>query len=106
MERCPPVPARVELVVDPDMLADLVGVLHPALTALAEGPKERAAAAFLQLEKDVAWWAVRHNVRPETLEQIRIAFRQDQALRRAVLDTPLGPARRPAPRANGRSDVS
>ena len=47
------------------MIADLAGVVRPALQALAEGPKERAEVAFLRLELDVARWAVRHAVTPE-----------------------------------------
>ena len=72
---------------DPDMIADLAGVVRPALQALAEGPKERAEVAFLRLELDVARWAVRHAVTPEALDRVQAAFRQDPELRRAAAES-------------------
>jgi hypothetical protein len=72
---------------DPDMIADLVGVVRPALQALAEGPKERAEVAFLRLELDVARWAVRHAVTPEALDRVQAAFRHDPELRRAAAES-------------------
>jgi hypothetical protein len=72
---------------DPDMIAELVGVVRPALQALAEGPKERAEFAFLRLELDVARWAVRHAVTPEALDRVQTAFRQDPELRRVATES-------------------
>jgi hypothetical protein len=85
---------------NPDMIADLAGVLCPALRALAEGPKERAELAFRRLELDVARWAVRHAVTPEGLDRVRAAFRNDPGLRRAMTRTRAGPAARAVPRPN------
>jgi hypothetical protein len=81
---------------DPDMIADLAGVVRPALQALAEGPKERAEFAFLRLELDVARWAVRHAVTPEALDRVQTAFRQDPDLRLAVDASRPNRARSPA----------
>jgi hypothetical protein len=81
---------------DADLIADLVGLLRPALQALAAGPKERAALAFDRLELDVARWAVRHAVTPEGLDRVRAAFRSDADLRRAVAASRTGGGRRRA----------
>jgi hypothetical protein len=72
---------------NPDMIADLAGVVRPALQALAEGPKERAEIAFLRLELDVARWAVQHAVTPEGLGRVEAAFRSDPDLRRATTES-------------------
>ena len=72
---------------NPDMIADLAGIIRPALQALAEGPKERAEIAFLRLEVDVARWAVWHAVTPEVLDRVQAAFQQDPDLRRAATES-------------------
>jgi hypothetical protein len=70
--------------VKPDMLAALFGALDPAFRALAEGPKDRAAAAFVRLELDMAKWAMKYGVTPDSLAEIRDRFRHNTELRRAV----------------------
>jgi len=82
---------------NPDIIADLAGVIRPALQALAEGPKERAEIAFLRLEVDVARWAVRHSVTPEALDRVQAAFRHDPELRRAAAESRPRRARAAAP---------
>jgi hypothetical protein len=81
---------------DPDMIADLAGIVRPALQALAEGPKDRAEFAFLRLELDVARWAVRHAVTPEALDRVQAAFRHDPDLRRVAAESRPKRARSPA----------
>jgi hypothetical protein len=74
-----------------EMLADLVAIVRPAVTALAKGSKGRTETAFARLEVDLSRWAVRHGVSPEGLDQAARALRSDDALRQAFHRTVTQP---------------